>query len=115
MWREAAASHPGPFDLGPAVVAYDLVAVRRVALARFAGAVTRHHLQLGRCRGHLYSASSELRRTSGKTRRRQMRSDSTTPSSNKKRDIMNELLPPPELSPSPHEEERADADLRAKG
>ena len=48
MWREAAASHPGPFDLGPAVVAYDLVTVRRVALARFAGAVTRHHLQLGR-------------------------------------------------------------------
>ena len=59
-WREAAASHPGPFDLGPAVVAYDLVTVRRVALARFAGAVTRRHLQLGRCRGHLYRRGKEV-------------------------------------------------------
>ena len=32
-----------------------------------------------------------------------------------RKDIMNELLPPPELPATAHEEERADADLRAKG
>jgi len=29
--------------------------------------------------------------------------------------ITKNLLPPPELSPATHQEERADADLRAKG
>ena len=60
MWREAAASHPGPFDFGPAFRADDLVTIRRVALARLTGAVTRRHLQLGRCRGHLYRRGKKV-------------------------------------------------------
>ena len=52
-WWEAAASHPRPFDSGPAFRADDLVTVRRVALARLTDAVTRRHLQLGQTRGHL--------------------------------------------------------------